>query len=72
MITSLGSIFLRSEEFTRIEDLSPIEIPFITLTYYHHTQGVEFLQKTSVQNGNEKRGERGMYSAAQLYGYLLK
>ena len=69
---SLGSLFLRSEEITGSEDLHHIEIPSLTLTYYHHTQGVEFLQKISVQKGNEKREERGLHSAAQLYGYLLK
>ena len=72
MITGLWSIFLRSEEITRFEDLNPLRIPFTTLTYYHHTQGVEFLQKISMQKGNEKQGERGLHSAAQLYGYLLK
>ena len=69
MITGLGSIFPRSEEITWF-DLNPIEIPFTFI--FHHTQGVEFLKKISVQNGNEKQGERGMHSAAQLYGYLLK
>ena len=59
-------------KIARFEDLKPIKIPFITLTYYPHTQGVEFLQKISMQKGNEKQGERGLHSAAQLYGFLLK
>ena len=72
MITALGYILSRSEEITGFKDLNSIEITFTTLTYYPHTQGVEFLQKISVQKGNEKTGEGGVYSAAQLYGYLLK
>ena len=59
-------------KITRYKDLNPIEIPFITLTYYPLTKGVEFLQKIAMQKGNEKQGESGLHSAAQLYGYLLK
>ena len=59
-------------KITRYEDLPPIKIPFIALAYHPHTKEVEFHQKVSVQKGNEKQGERGVHSAAQLYGYLLK
>ena len=64
MIMGPGSIFLGSEENTGFEELNPIEIPFIILTYYHHNQGVEFLEKISVQKGNEKKRREG---SVQLY-----
>ena len=65
MITDLGSIFLRSEEIIGFKDLNPIEIPSLTLTYYHHTQGVEFLQKYPCKREMRKE-ERGVCTIVQI------
>ena len=60
----LSSIFLWSEEITRFEDLNPIEIPFINLTYHHHTHEVESLQKDF--HGTEDLGS-GLFSKVSSY-----
>ena len=67
MISRLRSFFIRTEEITGFEDVNPTEIPFITLTYYHYTQGVELLQKISAQKGNEKRGDRGLHNCTDIF-----
>ena len=65
MITCWGSTFLRSEEITGFEDLNPTELPFTIITHKEWNSFKKYLYKREMK-------KRGLHSAAQLYGYILK